>query len=84
MRGAEFADLRGGDALVVSVVPFADVFCDLDFCFCADGGFGEVGFFKGEAVAAAEFEEGEGVLRAVAGGDVSEGGLVGFSRQGFI
>jgi len=67
-----FLDLSRGDAFIVSIIPFADVVCDLYFCVCADG-LVAVGstFFPGELLAAAEVEEFEGALGPAAGGYVS-------------
>ena len=84
------ADLRGGDALVVAVVPFGDLGGDGDGGGGAGGMGGEVvvvlgGGLPGEGVRAAEFEELEGALGAGAGGDVAfegERGVSGLGAEG--
>jgi hypothetical protein len=70
--GAQRADLRGCEALVVAVVPFA-----YEGRYGGGGGGATVlwgrggGGFPGVAVAAVEVEELEGALGTVAGGDVA-------------
>ena len=68
-------DLRARQAFVVSVVPFLDVVCDLDFGFCAyvAGWLVGGGVLPGEFVAAADVEEFEGAAGAGAGGYVAGG-----------
>lgn len=65
--------MRGRETFVGTVVPFADCVCDLDVCVCAAFGReesrGVIG--PGILIAAAEIEEFEGALGAVAGGDVT-------------
>ena len=70
---AAAADVRAGDALVVAVVPLADVLGDLDPGGAAEAGVGgDVAVaLPGERVVQAEVEELEGVLGAPAGGDVA-------------
>ncbi len=69
-----FFDLGAGDALVFSVVPFPDVFCDLHFGVCADVEGVVSLVLPGEFVAAADVEEFEGAAGAVAGGYVAGSG----------
>ena len=76
----------GGFAFVGAVVPFADGGGDLDFGFVfercgwvAGGGFG-----PGEPVVAAEVEEFEGALGAVAGGDVAGDSMSTGARKKFM
>ena len=83
LGGAEGADLVGGDALVGAVVPFGDVRGDGDggggvAGGVAGGGGGGCGGggLPGVGGVAAEVEELEGGLGAVAGGDVAVSVLV--------
>ena len=68
---APFPDLFRRDALVLAVVPLADVRRDGDFCIGADGGGLLVRDLPGVGVVAAEVKELEGLLGAGARGDVS-------------
>jgi hypothetical protein len=68
---APFPDLLRRDALVLAVVPLADVRCDGDFCIGADGGGLLVRDLPGVGVVAAEVKELEGLLGTGARGDVS-------------
>jgi hypothetical protein len=68
---APFPDLLRCDALVLAIVPLADVRCDGDLCISADGGGLLVRDLPGVGVVAAEIEELEGLLGAGPWGDIS-------------
>jgi hypothetical protein len=68
---APFPDLLRCDALVLTVVPLADVRRDGDFCVGAGGGGLLVRDLPGVGVVAAEIEELEGLLGTGPRGDVS-------------
>jgi hypothetical protein len=69
--GPELADVGAGDALVVAVVPLADVLGDLDGGAAAQPGAGLVAVGLPGQVADAEVEQLKGALRALARGDVA-------------
>lgn len=75
--GALLADLLGGEALVVAVVPLADRLGDLDLRVGAHVCVAVLALVvPGELVAAAEAEELEGALGTVSWGDVAVVGML--------
>lgn len=67
-----FSNLLAGQALIVAIVPFPYVFCDLDFSVRANSVVPVLApLFPGKFVPAAELEEFEGPLGAAARGDIS-------------
>lgn len=78
---AERSNFVGGQAFVVAVVPFADVFCYFDAGIGADGIVRGAFLEPGEGDGAAEAEELDCSLGAVAGGYVA---VFVFITRGFL
>ena len=67
-----FFDLCTGQPFIISIVPFAYVFCDLHFRFCSYIA-GNTSVMPGKFVAAADVKEFEGAASSGAGGNVAKG-----------